>query len=324
MTENVIETHDLTRYFGNRRIVNSLNIAVSRGSIFGFLGRNGAGKSTTIRMLLGLVEPTRGSSTVLGHSSLQLPSEVRARIGYLAEGHHVYGWMTVAECERFQSAAFAHWNPNIFASVVRHFGLSPKMKAAHLSRGQRAGLCLALTLAPEPELLILDDPALGLDPVARRSLLQSMLYVARGEGRTILFSSHLLSDVERLADHIAVLDRGELRASCSLDAFRSRVRQFVLAFPGAPPMVPPLPGLLESFRTARELSLTFANFDDETAAQMHALCALAVTEVALSLEDAFIAYLGDRGEKSFFLDSAEEAPEPVEPAVSVSAITESA
>lgn len=308
MTENVIETHDLTRYYGSRRIVNSLNIAVPRGSIFGFLGRNGAGKSTTIRMLLGLVEPTRGSSTVLGHSSLELPGEVRARIGYLAEGHHVYGWMTVEECERFQAAAFPHWNKAIFASIVRHFGLAPKMKAGHLSRGQRAGLCLALTLAPEPELLILDDPALGLDPVARRSLLQSMLYVARGEGRTILFSSHLLSDVERLADHIAVLDQGELRASCSLENFRSRVRQFVLAFPGAPPVLPELPGLLESFRTARELSLTFANFDDETAARLQGLGALAVNEVALSLEDAFIAYLGERGEKSFFLDGVEEKP----------------
>ncbi len=172
------------------------------GSIYGFLGRNGMGKTTTIRILLGLEEPTRGGTRVFGEDSRRLRPETRARIGYLPEGHHVYGWMTVRECGQFQAAFFPKWNQHIFDVVITHFRLTPKMKAGHLSRGQRAGLCLAMTLAPEPELLVLDDPALGLDPVARRSLLQSMLYVTRQPNRTILFSSHLLSDVERVADRI--------------------------------------------------------------------------------------------------------------------------
>ena len=301
MTDYVIETHGLTRYFGSKRVVDSLDIAVPRGSIFGFLGRNGAGKSTTIRILLGLMQATRGSATVLGHDSRNLTPEVRARIGYLAEGHHVYGLMTVRECGNFQASFYPKWNDEIFQGVVDHFGLSPKAHAGDLSRGQRAGLCLALTLAPEPELLILDDPALGLDPVARRSLLQSMIYVTRSADRTILFSSHLLSDVERVADHIAVLDGGVLRANCSLETFRSHVRQFVLRFPGKTPPVPQLPGLLQAFRTEDEMSLTFANYEEETDRVLHALGAERVEPVPLSLEDAFISYLGERGEKSFFL-----------------------
>lgn len=301
MTDYVIQTCGLTRYFGAKQVVLPLDIAVPRGSIFAFLGRNGAGKSTTIRMLLGLLEPTRGTATILGEDSLHLPPAVRARVGYLAEGHHVYGWMTVRECERFQSSFYPRWNKAIFAGVIEHFGLDPRALAKNLSRGERAGLCLALTLAPEPELLILDDPALGLDPVARRSLLQSMIYVTRSTQQTIFFSSHILADVERVADHIAILHDGVLRASCSLDTFRQRVRQVVLKFPGQTPTLPPIPGLIQSFRTAGEISLTIANYNDETARLLGALGAQRVEEVPLSLEDAFISYLGERGEKSFFL-----------------------
>ncbi len=306
MNDTVIETHGLTRYFGSRCVVDTLDLAVPRGCIFGFLGRNGAGKSTTIRMLLGLLPPSRGESSVLGFPSQALPPDARARIGYLAEGHHVYGWMTAAECGRFQSAFYPRWNAKIFQSVLGHFGLKPSAKAGDLSRGERAGLCLALTLAPQPELLVLDDPALGLDPVARRSLLQSMIYLTRRADQTVFFSSHLLSDVERVADRIAVLDGSLLRADCSLETFRAQVRQFVLTFPGPPPAVlPPLPGLLQTFRAGREITLTLAKYDRETPARLAALGAERIDPVPLGLEDAFVSYLSERGEKSYFLSDTE-------------------
>ncbi len=305
-SDNVIETHGLTRYFGQRCIVDTLDLTVPRGSLFGFLGRNGAGKSTTIRMLLGLLPPTRGESSVLGFDSQALTPEARARIGYLAEGHHVYGWMSTADCGRFQSAFYPRWNDKIFQSVLAHFGLKPSAKAGDLSRGERAGLCLALTLAPQPELLILDDPALGLDPVARRSLLQSMIYLTRNADQTVFFSSHLLSDVERVADRIAVLDGSTLRADCSLETFRDRVRQFVLSFPGPPPPLPPLPGLLQVFRAGNEVTVTLADAGDgETERRLAALGAERIDRVPLGLEDAFVSYLSERGEKTYFLQDTE-------------------
>ena len=317
MSDYAIETHDLTRYYGRKCVVDTLNLKVPRGSIFGFLGRNGAGKSTTIRMLLGLVEPTRGSATILGYDCRNLPPQARERIGYLAEGHHVYGWMTVGECGCFQSSFYKHWNQSIFDGVVDHFNLDRKAKAGDLSRGQRAGLCLAMTMAPEPELLILDDPALGLDPVARRSLLQSMIYVTRRSDRTILFSSHLLAEVERVADYVAVLDYGVLRASCPLETFRERVRQFVLRFDGPTPQLPEIPGLLQAFRSTGEISLTIANYDARSEELLRSLQPIAFEEVPLSLEDAFISYLGERGEKSFFLEEAPEKPEAFKPVAMV-------
>jgi len=309
MSDNVIETRGLTRYFRSRCVVDSLDLTVPRGCIFGFLGRNGAGKSTTIRMLLGLLAPTRGSASVLGHDSRALPPNVRARIGYLAEGHHVYGWMSVAECGRFQSAFYPRWNVRVFQSVLSHFGLKANARAGDLSRGERAGLCLALTLAPQPELLILDDPALGLDPVARRGLLQSMIYLTRQADQTVFFSSHLLSDVERVADRIAVLDGSLLRADCTLETFRSRVRQFVLTFPGPPPALPPLSGLLQTFRAGREVTVTLASDDDGVERRLAGLGAERIEPVPLGLEDAFVSYLSARGEKSYFLDDVDELKE---------------
>jgi ABC-2 type transport system ATP-binding protein len=176
-----------------------------------------------------------------------------------------------------------------------------------LSRGERAGLCLALTLAPEPELLILDDPAVGLDPVARRSLVESMIYLTRRSDRTIFFSTHQLPDVERVADYIAVLDQSVLRACCPLETFRNSIRQVRLRFPGTPPPLPKIPGLLQAFRSEGELRVTCVHYNGATEAALRGLAPAEMEQAPISLEDAFISYLGDHGEKSFIL-SETEAP----------------
>jgi ABC-2 type transport system ATP-binding protein len=292
MNDYAIQTRHLTRYFGAKRVVHDLNLSVPRGSIFGFLGRNGSGKTTSLRMILGLLRPTWGSSTVLGHDSQQLPAEIRARIGYLAEGHPVYGWMRVNDAHAFQARFYPKWNHELFHTVLEFFRVDPKTRARNLSRGERAGLCLAMALAPEPDLLVLDDPAIGLDPVARRSLLESMVYATRKADRTIIFSSHLLADIERMADHIAVLDYSILRAQCSLDTFRSCVQQFVLKFDAKPPDLPAIRGLIQRTSRANQLRLTLVNVTEETRAILNELGASRMDEVPINLEDAFVSYLG--------------------------------
>jgi ABC-2 type transport system ATP-binding protein len=300
--EPVIEARGLTRYFGGRCAVDSLSFRVPRGSVFAFIGRNGAGKTTTIRMILGLLEPTRGSSSILGHDSAGLPPEVRARIGYMAEGHPVYGWMRVGQYSRFQSGFYPHWNRDIFAAVIDHFSIDPRTRAGHLSHGQRAGLHLAMTLAIEPEVLMLDDPATGLDPAARRSLLEAMIYFTRRRERTIFFSTHLLDDVERVADQVAVLDYSVLRACCSVETFGQRVRRLVVRFAAEPPRdLPNLPGLLQTAQDENELSLLVVNPDGRTRRLLESAGALAVDEQTVGLEEALIAYVGRHGQKSHLL-----------------------
>lgn len=305
MTDTVIQTDRLTKYFGTKCALRELSLTVPRGSVFGFLGRNGSGKTTAIRLMLGLIEPTRGGATLLGHDSAQLPDDIRAKIGYMPEGHPVYGWMKARDAGRFQRESYPKWNDGLFNAVLDHFRIGPNDKAKHLSRGMRAGLCLALTLATEPELLILDDPALGLDPVARHAFLESMVYVTREKRCTIFFSSHLLSDVERVADRIAVLDHNVLRACCSVETFRQQVRQVVLRFEGEPPLLSTLPevqGLLHSVRMGNELKLTLVNANGEVDEAMKHIGASSIEPVPLGLEEAFLAYLGDRGEKTSFFD----------------------
>src|SRR5689334_2880327 len=298
----VIEARGLTRYFGSRCAVDSVSFRVPRGSVFAFIGRNGAGKTTTIRMILGLLEPTRGSSAILGYDSMALPPKARARIGYMAEGHPVYGWMRVGQYAGFQRGFYSHWNHDIFSAVIDYFAIDPRTKAGHLSHGQRAGLHLAMTLAIEPEVLMLDDPATGLDPAARRSLLEAMIFFTRSRERTIFFSTHLLDDVERVADWVAVLDYSVLRACCGVETFRECVRRLVARFPAEPPDdLPAVPGLLQATRDDNELSLIVVKPNGQTHRLLESLGALAVDEQPVGLEEALIAYVGRHGKKSHLL-----------------------
>ena len=304
MDEYIINTNNLTRYFGKKCVISSINFKIPKGCVFALLGRNGAGKTTLIRMLLGFLEPTRGSSAVFGCDSINLTSEIRSKIGYLAEGHNVYGWMKISECESFQSSFFPGWNHNIFNKVISHFNLDPTSKVRELSRGERAGLCLALTMAQDPELLVLDDPALGLDPIARRSLLESMVYLTRKGEKTILFSSHLLSDVERVADRISIIKKGALNTECTLDTFRQSISRIILHFSGSPPEIGTIPGLLHSFTCENRITVSLLGYDENTEHMLKKLGTEKIEKVPLSLEDAFISYLREGEQKSFFTENS--------------------
>ena len=307
MPDNVITTNALTKYFRKKCVLDEVSFTIPKGSVTAILGRNGSGKTTTLRILLGLLEPTRGASTILGHDSQHIPPEARAKIGYLAEGHPVIPWMSVAQLAAFQQSFFPKWNQSIFNAVIDHFALDPKSKSGSLSRGQRAGLALALTLSPEPELLILDDPSLGLDPVARRALLESILYITRNPNRTVLVSSHLLEDIERVADHLIILDRSILRAACPIEEFRNRIVHYQLLFESTPPPLPPIPGLLNTVRMNNTLRLTIANPAPDLEPILRALNPHQLTKEPLNFDEAITAYMSDRKNRGSFLDAITSA-----------------
>ena len=271
--------------------MNALSLRIPPGTVYGFLGRNGAGKSTTIRMLLGMVQPSRGTAELLGHGVSTLPPDVRGRIAYLAEGHPLYGWMTLAEAVRFSRAFHPkRWNQPTLEKILDHFELPSRVKIRRLSHGQRAALALALAVAPDPDLLILDDPTLGLDTVVRRDFLVSMIQLIGRQGRTILFSSHILSDVERVADRIGILSDGVLRVDCPTDHFKESVRKVVVEFAGTPPLFPGCAGLASATAAGNRLELVLVNLGPHHQHLIESLKPLSWDVLEMNLEDAFVAY----------------------------------
>jgi ABC-2 type transport system ATP-binding protein len=287
---DVIRTERLTKFYGTKCVVNRLNLRVERGQVYGFLGRNGAGKSTTIKMLTGMVRPDAGSIEILGENVATMNPTTRARIAYIAEGHPLYNWMTVDEAVRFTRSFYERWNTTLVEQILDHFELSRRQKLRRLSNGQRAQVSLALAVAPEPELLILDDPTLGLDTVVRRDFLESLIQIIQREGRTIFFSSHVLGDVERVADRIGILVDGVLRVDCPTDTFRESVKKLVLEFVGPVPEEFSCPGLVNSWTAGSRLELVLVGYDEGQRAAVESLEPRNIEIVDLNLEDAFIEY----------------------------------
>ena len=307
-----IETERLTKYYGSRCVVNCLNLRIPAGTIYGFLGRNGAGKSTTIKMLMGMVQPDSGSVKLLGHDISAMPPRVKERIAYLAEGHPLYRWMTVGEAVKFaRSFHPGRWNQTLLDQILDHFELPRKTKLGRLSNGQRANVSLALAIAPDPDLLILDDPTLGLDTVARRDFLMSMIHLVQRQGRTILFSSHILADVERVADRIGILADGVLRVDCPTEHFKESLSKVVLEFSGTPPAFPGCPGLVQAWTVGHRLELVIVHFGEEQRRVVESLSPLAWDVVGMNLEDAFVDYTrGPRRALPVFGDEAISAQDP--------------
>ena len=287
---DVISTTGLTKYYGRRAVVNSLDLRVPRGCVYGLLGRNGSGKSTTLKMLLGLVHPDRGTAGLLGENIASLKPETKARIAYIAEGHPFIRWMSIDEAIRFTRAFYPRWNGELVDQILDHFALPRRAKIRRLSNGQRAQVSLALAVAPDPELLILDDPTLGLDTVVRRDFLESLIQIIQREGRTILISSHILGDVERVADRIGILDDGVLRVDCPTDYFKLSLRKVVLEFAGEPPPFPACDGLVSSWRVGNRLEVVLVGYGTRHEQLIESLGALATDVLELNLEDAFIEY----------------------------------
>jgi ABC-2 type transport system ATP-binding protein len=288
--DDAIRTDRLTKYYGGRKVVDGLDLRVPQGAVYGLLGRNGAGKSTTLKMLTGMVRPDCGRVELLGEPVEALRPATRARIAYLAEGHPLYTWMTVRQAVDFTTSFYPAADRDLVYEILDHFALAPRAKISRLSKGQRAQVSLALAIAPDPELLILDDPTLGLDTNVRRDFLESMILIIQRRGRTILFSSHVLADVERVADRVGVMVDGVLRVDCPAEHFKRSVRKVVAEFTGEPPPLPPCPGLLSDWRVGSRRELVFVGFGPPQRAAVEALLPRRVEVAELNLEDAFIEY----------------------------------
>lgn len=227
----VIETRDLTKCYKNLDAVRSLNLRVAEQKITGFLGRNGAGKSTTIKMLLGMTLPTSGTATVLGRTATdpQANRAMRREVAYVGEDKQLYAYMTVEQIIQFAKSFYPDWRPKIEQRLLKQYQLPPERKVKALSKGMRTKLALLLALSRRPALMILDEPSEGLDPVSIEELLEALI-AAAADGTTVFFSSHQIAEVERIAEQVCIIDHGKLVMDLALDQMREDYRRITLGF----------------------------------------------------------------------------------------------
>jgi ABC-2 type transport system ATP-binding protein len=285
-----IETNRLSKSYGRMNAVRDLNLCVTPHRITGFLGSNGAGKSTTIKMLLGMIRPTSGSGSVLGKriDNQTENVELRRDVAYVSEDKRLYGYMTVEQTIRFTSSFFPGWRSETASLLLRKYELPPDRKVGSLSKGMRTKLALLLAISRGPNLLILDEPSEGLDPVGVEQLLESLVSEC-GEGTTVFFSSHQIEEVERIADRICILDHGRLLMDLSLDEIREGYRQIDVVFPVEPPELElRLPGV-ESIETkGRHVRLLSSGNTDEIVARARALRASEIDVAPVGLREVFL------------------------------------
>lgn len=228
----VIETAGLTKRYDDVTALRGLDLQVPRGSIFGFLGRNGAGKTTTIKVLLGMAKPDSGEARVFGLTAAEPAAgvEIRRRTAFVSDDKDLYDYMTIGEMIAFTRRFYPKWRADLEQQYLRKFDLSPGRDIKGLSRGTRTKVALLLALCRGTELLMLDEPTSGLDPAMAEDVLQALVRHVAGDGSTVFFSSHQLTEVEQIADHVAIVDRGQTVVAGALDDLRGQYQRIQLVF----------------------------------------------------------------------------------------------
>jgi ABC-2 type transport system ATP-binding protein len=274
----------------------SIHLELPTGSIMGFIGANGAGKSTTIRILMGLVHQDAGTVRVLGHTMPADQAAAKLDIGFVSEDMRLYGQATLAWHMEFLKPIYPRWDQSYAESLAKRFDLKPQQKIKGLSHGQRVKAALLLALARRPRLLVLDEPTTGLDPVARVEVLGELMAALADEERTILFSSHNTLDVEQISDQITFIDRGRIIDSDNKEAFLDRWRRLRLVLP-PDVVVPRLPGVVEVGGSGRLPVLTTNRFEPAMVSACNDLGATVQAVDTMTLEEIFVANVHSRRER---------------------------
>ena len=293
MSEFAIQTTGLCKRFGRLRAVNEVDLKVPAGCVYGYLGRNGAGKTTTIQMLMGFLQPTSGRISVLGFDPLREDVAMKRVVSYVPERVEMYDWMKVRETLWFGQHLHPRWDPDLAKHLIGRFELPPERRVGQLSRGMQGKLALALALSSHPQLVLLDDPTQGLDAVVRREFIESIVGILQEAGTTVFFSSHIIDDVERVADWVGILHEGKLIVQEPLEQLKASVKRVLATFPDSAPAQAD-GAILRQDTDGRRREIIYRTFGPEQESGLHAAGVTDIEVSDCSLEDIFIAYVGPK------------------------------
>jgi ABC-2 type transport system ATP-binding protein len=288
MTEAVLELQGVTKQFKTKTVLQNVNLTVDRGRVVGLLGKNGAGKTTLLKCAMGLLRVTSGAAIVFGEDSWQLSDSAKARIGYVPQEIDLYQWMRVRHMISFVSAFYPRWNHSLVSTLVSRWEIDSSEKILRLSVGQKHKLAIILALGHEPELLVLDEPAASLDPGARRDLLSTIIDIASDGNRTVVLSTHLTSDLERVASDIVMLKSGTVSYAGPMDALKDSVKVLKLTSRSRLPQKLDFPGVLSCEIDANEALLTVQGVTPDLVRELEAVYEADIEVRDLNLEDIFV------------------------------------
>lgn len=288
---NVIECRNLTHYYGKRLIYENLSFDVPQGRILGLLGKNGTGKTTTINILSGFLQPRSGECRILGEKIGEMNPLTRRKIGLLIEGHVQYQFMTIEQIERFYAAFYPNWKREAYYELMSRLKVAPRQRISRMSCGQRSQVALGLILAQDPEVLVLDDFSLGLDPGYRRLFVDYLREYAKAENKTVFLTSHIIQDMERLVDDCIVMDYGKILVQMPVEELLSKMRRYTATAPEGFTLHD-----TEGIYNPSTIRSTIELYSMEPEAPLRARLEKEglhnVTAERLSLEDAFIGLTG--------------------------------
>jgi ABC-2 type transport system ATP-binding protein len=287
--EPAAELRNVTRRFGHKAALDDVTLTLPRGTVLGLVGENGAGKTTLIRHVMGLLRAEQGTVSVFGLDPVLEPVKVLSRVGYLSEEPDLPGWMRVHQLIRYMAAFYPTWDAPYAAQLQQGFALDPSAKIKHLSKGQRARAGLLCALAYRPDLLVLDEPSSGLDPIVRRDILAAIIRTIADEGRTVLFSSHLLSEVERVSDRIAMIKNGRIVFCDTTQGVRDAHARITIRFDAPQEHPPVIDGALTWEGRGREWTAVMSLPADQARLAAASIGAKVVEESAVNLDEIFLA-----------------------------------
>lgn len=288
--DSIVEVRNLSRHFNDKIALDDVNIAIPKGQVFGLVGVNGAGKTTLIKHILGLFKAKHGNVSVFGLNPSRYPEQVLSKIGYMSENPELPEWMRIGELINYTRAFYPTWDNDYAQELLTLFELKPQDKVRELSKGKLARAALLLALSHRPELLVLDEPSSGLDPLVRRDILRTVIQAVAEDGRTVIFSSHLLEEVERIADYVAMIDNGKIIAQDNLDDLKQQYLRLNIQFDNNVETKPTLPGFISWSGGNRQWSAIYKGSKTNAESELVGSNGRILDSTVANLEDLFFAF----------------------------------